>query len=509
MDFDTSNKRLAKNTVLLYLRMFISMAISLYTSRVTLQYLGVENYGIYNVIGGVVVFVTIISAAFSNSTQRFLALALGKKDDRLLRKYFITIENIHLFLALTFLTIAELIAGWLIEEYLTIPGGRIDDAYIVFHLSVLTMIFSLITIPFQSLLIAAERLALYAYIGISEQVLKLVGLLILIRLSGNSLILYTCFIFALSFFVRILYSSYCTRYYKKVVHYSLEFDKKILKEIWSFVSWAYLGSFSGIAKEQGVNIIIGHYFGVTINAARGVSMQVYNAVTAFGNSFISALRPQIVKSYGAGDIEHSINLTSKGIKITFFLMYLMILPLILECSFVLNIWLVDVPDKAVVFTQLVLCLCILRSMQDPICTLYLAIGKIKKSQIISVILTLLSLVLCILVFAFGLEAETSVWVSMLIEIINMPVLCYLLSELIKVNWPLFIKNSLLPILKVVLITIPILLLFVHTMEEGVLRFFILVPFSVLLNVISMYCLGLDKSEREMVLAYVHNKLTKK
>ena len=323
------------------------------------------------------------------------------------------------------------------------------------------------------------------------------------------MIWYASFIFALSFLIRYLYSLYCTRYFGKVVKYQFALDKNVLKEIWSFVSWAYLGSFSGIAKEQGVNIIIGHYFGVTINAARGVSMQVYNAVLAFGNNFISALRPQIIKSYGAGDIPHAINLTAKGIKITFYLMYFIILPLVLECPFVLGIWLVDVPYKAVVFTRLVLILCLMRTFQDPVSTLYLAIGKIKKSQILAAVYTVLCLLMCMVAFGMGASPEVSVWISMILEILNLVTVCYLLDELIKVDWFTFIRNSMLPILKVVVLTIPGLLISEQCLNAGVIRFLIVSILSVLLNSLVIYYVGLDKSERSMIVSIVKNKLGKK
>lgn len=508
MRFENSNRRLAKNTAFLYVRMFLSMAISLYTSRITLQYLGVENYGIYNVVGGAVSFVTIISAAFTNSTQRFFALALGKRDETLLRKYFITIQNIHILLGIVFFLVAEIISYWLIEQYLLIPEGRIGVAYVVYHLSVLTMFFSLVTIPYTSLLIAAEHLSVYAYIGIGEQIVKLAGLLALIYVVGDPLILYASFMFGLSFFVRSIYSHYSSRHFSRTVKYKFRIDHGILRDIWSFVSWAYLGSFSGIAKEQGVNIVIGHFFGVTINAARGVSMQVYNAVTAFGNSFISALRPQIVKSYGAGEIEHALNLTAKGVKITFFLMYIIVLPLIIECPFVLSVWLKEVPFKAVIFTRLVLILCVLRTFQDPISTLYLAIGKIKKSQILAALYSVVCLISCMLVFALGAAPEISVWISMLIEIANFYTVCYLLSDLVTVNWGVFLKQSLFPIAKVLLLTAPVLTIIVNEMEEGIVRFFFIVPSSIFLTTVVIYFAGLDNSERSMFVSMVQNKFRK-
>lgn len=509
MDFDSSNKRLAKNTVVLYIRMFFSMAISLYTSRVTLEYLGVDNYGIYNVIGGVVIFINTISAAFSNSAQRFFALALGKQDDDLLRRYFLVIQNIHILLAIVFFVVAELTSVWLIESYLMIPLERINAAYIVYHLSVLTTVFSLITIPYISMLLAAEHLSTFAYVGISEQIIKLIGILALLHVVGDPLIWYSSFIFLLSFFIRSVYSYFCSRYFTWIVKYKFLLDIVIMKDIWNFVSWAYLGSFSGIAKEHGVNIIIGHYFGVAINAARGVSMQVYSAVTAFGNSFISALRPQIIKSYGAGDIQHSVNLTSKGTKFIFFLMYLMVLPLILECTFVLNLWLVEVPQKAVIFTELVLILSLLRAIQDPIITLYLAIGKIKKSQIISVVCTILCLVACILVFELGGSAETSVLVSMLLEIANLLIICYLLNELIEIDWALFCRNSLYPIVKVVISTVPVLAVIKCCMVDGLFSFCAILGLSVIINALSIYYLGLDKHEQMILVNYVRRKIIRK
>lgn len=256
---NSANKRLIKNTLLLYFRMFLSMAMSLYLSRITLSYLGINNYGIYNVVGGVVMLITVVSSAFTSSSQRFLSISLGKDDINGVNRCFLTIQNIHILLAVIFFILAEACSVWMIEDYLTIPKERISAAYVVFHLSVLTTLLTLLNVPYQALLIASEKFSAFAYIGIIEQASKLVAILILVHLSGDHLIRYATLLFVLSLSIRLVYAVYARKNFRQITAYRLFIDREKFNEIWRYVSWAYLGNFSGIAKEHGINIVIGHF----------------------------------------------------------------------------------------------------------------------------------------------------------------------------------------------------------------------------------------------------------
>ena len=223
---NSANKRLIKNTLLLYFRMFLSMAMSLYLSRITLSYLGINNYGIYNVVGGVVMLITVVSSAFTSSSQRFLSISLGKDDINGVNRCFLTIQNIHILLAVIFFILAEACSVWMIEDYLTIPKERISAAYVVFHLSVLTTLLTLLNVPYQALLIASEKFSAFAYIGIIEQASQLVAILILVHLSGDHLIRYATLLFVLSLSIRLVYAVYARKNFRQITAYRLFIDRE-------------------------------------------------------------------------------------------------------------------------------------------------------------------------------------------------------------------------------------------------------------------------------------------
>ena len=505
---NSANKRLIKNTLLLYFRMFLSMAMSLYLSRITLSYLGINNYGIYNVVGGVVMLITVVSSAFTSSSQRFLSISLGKDDINGVNRCFLTIQNIHILLAVIFFILAEACSVWMIEDYLTIPKERISAAYVVFHLSVLTTLLTLLNVPYQALLIASEKFSAFAYIGIIEQASKLVAILILVHLSGDHLIRYATLLFVLSLSIRLVYAVYARKNFRQITAYRLFIDKEKFNEIWRYVSWAYLGNFSGIAKEHGINIVIGHFFGVAINAARGVSMQVYNAIFQFGNNFVAALHPQITKCYASQDYDRAIKLVVKGTKFTFILMYVIAVPILIRLNQLLAIWLKEVPEHTLIFCRLIIALCIVRTIQDPINTLYLAIGKIKKSQIFAAINTVICLLFCALLFYVGLPPESSVFLSLLLEVFNILVTCHLLAELIKIDWGSFFKNGVVPIGKVVIISLPANLFFYWMSGTGIVCTLLICAIVFVVNVSIVFLCGLDKNEKKYIVVLFNEKLRK-
>ena len=501
--------RLLKNTAALYFRMFINMSISLYISRITLDILGVEDFGIYNVVGGIVILMTILTAAFSNCSQRFFSTALGKNSLPLLRKYFLTILNVHLLMAVIFIILGEICAYWLIHHYLTIPIHRIDAASTVFHLSLVTSAFNLTTVPFIALIMATENISFYAAISIIEQIIKLALVLLLSKINGDLLIYYALFLFGLSISIRLSYRLYCQHKFKEIVKYQFVIHKKELHEIWTFVSWSYLGNFSGILKEQGINIVIGHWFGVSVNAARGISMQVFNAISAFGNNFIAALRPQITKSYAAGNIEKSIHLASVGTRMTFYLMFFLANVLFYECPFILHLWLKEVPAYAIDFTRLITILSLLRIIQEPLVTLYLAVGNIKASQIASAIYTIICIAICILIFSLGFSPIYSVYVSCLLELANYTTALYLLHKLIPIKIGLFLKKTYFPILAIFLISNSLLLLLRRFIEDAPLKsFFGTIIYTILVIPILIWLLGITESEKDLIKQIIRKKTTK-
>ena len=506
---NSENSRIAKNTIVLYIRMFISLLLQLYLSRITLKYLGVDNYGIYNIVGGIVTLMTLLTAGFTSSSSRFLAFYLGRKDYRNLRKYFLTICNIHLLLAGVFFVLGEVVGIWMVNHYVSIPIDRLSAANIVLQCSLATTVFNLMTIPYNALITANEKMSFFAVVSIGNQILQLIMVLCLSFIIGDRLIWYSVFMFLISFTILSVDNIYCRSRFGKIVKYVPYFNKNIFKDLWSYVSWAYLGNFTGITKEHGVNIIIGHFFGVSVNAARAISMQVYNAVSAFGTNICVAINPQIIKTYARGDYGRSFMLVNEGTKFTFLLVFMMIIPIIFECGFILNLWLTEVPEHAILFCQLMLVLCLVRAAQTPVVNLYLAIGKIKESQIFSSITAVFCLVLTYILFLLGFSAEFSVLVSISLELVNYLYLMILLKRLINLDVIKFHKDTYLRPFIVVLLVVAIVYLFKSMMIESAFSSILVILFSVVLTLALGYFIGLNHMERGKLLNIIRDKLCAK
>ncbi len=503
----SSNKRIALNTIVLYLRMFITMAISLYISRLVLNELGVVDYGVFNVVGGIVVFVTLISTAFSGSTQRFLSFCLGKKDMNLLKKYFLTILNIHLILAIILLLIAEFISQWILDVYLKIPLSRLDAAHIVYQFSIFTTIFSLISIPYQALLISYEEMTKYAYVSIFEQLLKLSCIIIIGKYCFyDKLIFYSISLFCVGVIVAFSYYRLSSSKHKEIIKYKLYFNKVIFRDIWNFVSWAYLGNLSGILKEQGVNLVIGHWFGVATNAARGVSVQVYNALNSFGLNIASAIRPQITKSFASGDVKRSVQLMAVGTKYSFFMVYLISLPFILKCPYILKLWLGIVPDGTITFTRLMIIMCFMRCTFEPAVTLYLAQGKIKESQIFASISSIVYIFMVSLAFYLGKPAYFSVIIGILFDLLNNIALLYFLNNRIQINILRYMINPLSRIFAVVILSLIILYFLDFSKDYGFLKFISDLLITAFVVFASILVAGLESNEYKLLWGVIIRKL---
>lgn len=502
---ELDNKKIAKNTIFLYGRLLFTMAISLYSSRLILDILGVTDFGIYNVVGGVVGIMSLLSAAFSNSAQRFISYRLGENNFQKLHITFLTILNIHFLFVILIIVFGETIGLWFINTKLVIPVERLTAANIVYQCSLLTVVIDLISIPYIALIMSHERLNFYAIIGILESILKLGGIILLYSLSYDSLSLYSLLLFLIAIIIRIIYGIYSKRNFEES-KYKLLIDKIVFKEIWGYVSWAYLGNFAGILKEQGLNVIINIFFGVTVNAARAVSMQVYNAINGLSGNILTAINPQIVKSYAVGNISRSQSLTSSGTRYSIYLLTLISMPILIETSFLLHFWLTEVPGKSVIFVQLIIALCFSRVIQHPTAMLYLAVGKIKMAQIWSSIIVVVSIIACYFLFKLGFSPESSIWISIISETINFIVLLYLLNKEMPFNIFNFLKETFFRVSLVLIFSCILPLLLHNNFQEGLLRF-LLVSFSSFFSTVCLvFFIGITKEERSIIRNYIWKKI---
>ena len=398
-DTSQNNKRIAKNTLLLYVRMLLLMVISLYTSRVVLNALGVDDYGIYNVVGGIVVLLAFLNNAMAGSTQRFLNFEMGTQDSDALRRVFSTSIHIHIIVALVVLILGETIGLWFLNTHMNIPELRITAANYVYQFSLITCFLNFLTVPYNATIIAHERMSAFAYISILEGVLKL-SVAMLVGLINNS-----------------CYATYAFRHFAECRGVSRRINKDKMREMLSFSGWTIFGNLGYILHTQGIAIIINMFFSVAVNAAQGIANQVNGVVQQFLSNFLLALNPQLVKSYAAGDIEAMHKLIIRGCKFAFCLVAFFVVPLVLETPTILQTWLGIVPEYTVVFVRMVLLILLVNSLSGIFSTSKGATGNIKIYQITLTIIGAFHVPLAWGAFALGYGPEYAMYVYLAIVII--------------------------------------------------------------------------------------------
>ena len=404
-DTSSANKRIAKNTLLLYVRMLFTMSISLFTSRVILSNLGVEDFGIVNVVGGVVSMFSVLSGSMSSSISRFITFELGAGDKHRLKTVFTTGINIQLGMSVLILLVAELVGVWFLNCKMNIPEERLYAANWVFQFSILSFILGLLSVPYNAAIIAHEKMSAFAYISIIEVTLKLIIVYLLTISPFDRLITYSFLFMMIGVLIRIIYGYYCKKHFEECT-YHFVYDKGILKSMTSLAGWNFLGNGAFLLNTQGVNILMNMYFGVAINAARGVASSVDAALKQFVNNFTTAVNPQITKSYAKRELDNMHKLVCVSSKFSAFLMLFFAVPIILETDTILHIWLKNPPEYASVFLKWI----IISSFMDTVLanslvTSMFATGNIKRYQIIVTSIGCLVFPLSWIAFEIGLEPQ--------------------------------------------------------------------------------------------------------
>ncbi len=410
----SNNKRIAKNTLLLYVRMLLLMAVNLYTSRVILQALGVEDFGIYNVVGGIVAMFTFVSGSLSSAISRFLTFELGRGAKEELKRVFSASVTIQLFIVLIVLILAESIGVWFLNTHMTIPADRLPASNWVLQFSLITFVINLISVPYNAAIIAHERMAAFAYVSIVEGLGKL-GIAYLVMISPiDRLVFYAILMCSLALIVRILYGYYCKKHFEECI-YHFHWDKEILKKMFGFAGWNFIGSASAILRDQGGNIILNLFCGPVVNAARGIAFQVNNAVTGFVTSFMTALNPQITKSYAVGDYKYMMTLIFQSARLSFYMLLLLSLPVLVDTHYILGLWLGEVPEHTVLFVRLILVFALSESISNPLVASVQATGKIRAYQITVGGLQMMNLPISYILLKLGMIPETVVIVAIVIS----------------------------------------------------------------------------------------------
>lgn len=490
-----NNKRIAKNTILLYIRMLFLMLVSLYTSRIVLKVLGVEDFGIYNVVGGLVSMFSILSGSLSASISRFITYELGLGNQDKLKRIFSSAVTIQLILSGIIIIVAETIGLWFLNTKMTIPDDRIVATNWVFQFSIVTFAINLISVPYNAAIIAHEKMSAFAYISILEASAKL-AIAYLIGISPiDKLIFYAILMCVVAIIIRLTYSSYCKRKFTEC-EYKFIWDKGLIKQMFGFAGWNFIGATSAILRDQGGNILINIFCGPVVNAARGIAVQVNNAVQSFVTNFLTALNPQITKSFATGNHDYMITLVFKGAKFSFYLLLVLSFPIIINTKEILSLWLDTVPEHSTMFVRLILIFALSESLSHPLVTVMLATGKIRNYQIIVGGLQMLNLPISYILLYWGIFPEIIIIVAIIMSQCCLIARLILLRNMVNLPIKLYFKNVYFKIIFISLIStiLPILKLYLDFNISNIGLSFL----SLFIILVVIYYIGLNKDEKKFI-----------
>lgn len=501
------NSRLViRNTSFLYLRMILVMAVSLYTSRIILNVLGVSDFGLYNLIGGFIAMAGFLNGAMATATQRYLSFDIGLGDFNKLQKTFSSTLIIHIGIALIVFIFAETIGLWYINNLMVFPEGRSIAVNVVYQFSILTFLLSVIQVPYNALVLARERMKIYAIFSFIEVALKLVLALSLMHFGSDKLISYAILSFVIALVIRLLYQVYCRRNFKESI-YKYVYDKIFLLELISYSGWNLFGSISVLLKNHGANIILNLFFGTIVNAAYGLTMQVQSAVSQFVINFQAALNPQIIQNYASGDKSKSLNMIFLGSKFSFIIMLFVLLPVIYNINYILELWLGNVPQNTQDFVKLSLISLLIDSVSGPFMTGIQASGKIKKYQIIVGGVNLLILPLIYFLLKLGYAAIIVFHVLIFFSLMSLLLRFYFLKLNYECSFKRFAFKILLPMSILMLMNyITYLLLSNYTINDNLNNLVFSTICFLLLNFILSLGLMFSKGERKSLFALIKSKI---
>ena len=501
----SDNKRIFKNTIALYIRQMFVLFVSLYTSRVVLEVLGVVDFGIYNVVAGIVGMMAFFNGMMGAATSRFFTFGLGKGDADYLKKVVGTTFLIYLIFIVLVLVLAETVGVWLLENKLVIPPERMNAARIIYQFSIGAFLSSLISVPFVSMITAHESMKIYAYVGILEVLLKLGVVFGISYVAYDRLATYGFLMMVSSLVVLAIYFVYCRRNYAEC-RVRLCYEKSLFGEILSYSGWSLFGACVGIARGAITNILLNMFFGPVVNAARAVSNQVSNGVSSFSNSFFNAVRPQIIKNYASDNLQRMTFLMEQSAKGAYFLMFLFALPIILETPYILNLWLKNPPDGAVIFSQLVLVELLIDSINLPIITAANATGKIKLYQSVVGGILLLCAPFSYVVLKLGAPAYSVMIVLIATVVMGTVARLYLTTRILDFKPFKFLKEVLPSVLLVTMLSTAFSYFVHYSMDEGVLRLVAVVAVSAVSTITFALMFGVKKEIRTQLLNAMKNKL---
>lgn len=494
----SGNSRIARNTIFLYIRMAFVMIVTLYTSRVILQVLGVTDFGVYNVVAGFVSMFSFLNTSLTASIQRFYNYENGKNGSEGFHKVFSTSFYIQLFLGIIIFILLETVGLYYLNNHLVIPQERIQAARYVFHMSSLSLLFVIMQVPYSAAIIAKEYMDFYAVVGIVDVLLKLLIVILLPYVTADNLIIYSLALLVVTVIDFLLYFIYAK---KKIVEVKLDssFNRSIFKEMMSFSGWSILGSLAQMVRNQGLNIILNVFFGPVVNAARGISYQVKTALASFMANVPTAARPQLTESYARGDIERSKQIMFTISKVCFYLIYIIALPVFFDLDYLLHLWLgSNVPDYTLVFSKIILVITIVETFNWPISMMIYATGRIARYNIVTSVLGILLLPITYVLLRFFPNPYVAYYASLIISIAVQVVSIKCLSRTADVAPLEYLQKVIVPSLKIIVCTILIPYIITTFIEPSFFRTLLNLIITVVFTLVVIYFLGLNKSEKNII-----------
>ncbi len=492
-----ANKRLAKNTLLLYIRMILLLAVSLYTSRIILAALGFDDYGIYNVVGGVVSMFAFINAAMGNASSRFITYALGKGDNEHSINVFNVSILVHALLAIIIVILAENIGLWFFYNKMIIPASRMTAAFWVYQLSIISCVATILCVPFNATIIAHEKMGAFAYISLLDAILKLGIAFAITVTSSDRLVLYALLYLGVNLLNIVIYQIYCFRKFE-TVKFQRPKNYAIMKEMMGFAGWSLIGNLATLCCIQGLNLLLNVFFGPVVNAARGIAYQIQGAVKGFITNFQMAINPQITKSYAAEDYKRLQQLIVFGSKFSFCLMLCIMLPISLEIKPILHIWLGKVPDYTAQFAILTMGVLLIDTLANPLGIANNATGKIRNYQIVEGGTLLLILPVAYIVLKMGGNPISVFWVQLVIMFFVQILRIFLVCHKIHMPKSKYVYQVLFRVLLVAGCSVVVPILVWYTLPQNLLSFIAVVITSIGSTLFCAYYLGLNSYEKANV-----------
>lgn len=474
------------------------LIINLYTSRIVLNILGIVDFGINNVVGGVITMLGFLTSSLGGASSRFITYNLGKENIKILKKTFGNILSIHVILIFIILIVGETIGLWFITTQLQIPEERSFAAFWVYQFSIFSSMMAVISVPYNSVIIAHEKMAIFAYISLLDAVLKLLIAYALLVIPFDKLIIYSFLFFCIQLFDCIIYIIYCIKHFDETKSKPM-FEKNQFKEIFNFAVWTMNGNLAVIGMTQGINVLLNIFLGPAVNAARGIAVQVQNVCRQFCSNFQMALNPQITKSYAKGEVDNMHRLIIKSSKFSFYILFFIVLPLSLEAESVLKLWLGVIPEHTVSFLRLILIVGLLYTLSNPIIMSVHATGNLKKFQLIegSILLTIVPIAYLLLKY-FNIQPEVVFCVHIIVETIAQIIRLKIVLPMIKMKMSVYLSNVIKPIILVTILSIPIPILIYINIPQGLLSFFIVCLSCVTIVSTVIYKIGSTTNEKRFL-----------